>query len=263
MPTNAGRDVRHTCRTLLSATVSLPLQQRDVNTLLCPSKHTRPQVHRSPDSEWVGDGALCLDRERCQQDRCPDGRMAARWPRYIQQAMHLYGYMCCHPPRVLATRERTSCLLASCRWHAIIKLPHAQAHEARDSNLPPPPPHRRCILSIDCPPGGSSLIGLFTEVGPLTLNDASVMGPDGVLTVFVNDYSWHNAPANLLFVEHPAPTGFSYCVGEVSCVHEYVVVGVDLACAGAVEHTRVAMQMQSRRHCMRGVWSGHADILVR
>eukprot|EP00037_Helgoeca_nana_P014868 m.139059 g.139059 ORF g.139059 m.139059 type:complete len:506 (-) comp22749_c0_seq2:1537-3054(-) len=62
-------------------------------------------------------------------------------------------------------------------------------------------------------PGGSSLIGLFTEVGPLTLNDASLTG-QGVPTVFPNPNSWHLAPANMLFVEHPAPTGFSYCVGE-------------------------------------------------
>lgn len=36
----------------------------------------------------------------------------------------------------------------------------------------------------------------------------------GIPTVFTNPWSWHTAPANFLFVEHPAPTGFSYCEGE-------------------------------------------------
>jgi hypothetical protein len=77
-------------------------------------------------------------------------------------------------------------------------------------------------------PGGSSLIGLFTEVGPLTLNDASIQ-PDaatgargrgldtGVPRLFDNPFSWHHAPANMLFVEHPAPTGFSYCEPAEAC----------------------------------------------
>eukprot|EP00939_MAST-03C_sp_MAST-3C-sp1_P003751 g3751.t1 len=65
-------------------------------------------------------------------------------------------------------------------------------------------------------PGGSSLIGLFTENGPLTLNDFSVetdaFNQSGVPTVFDNPYSWHTL-ANVVYFEHPAPTGFSYCSG--------------------------------------------------
>lgn len=70
-------------------------------------------------------------------------------------------------------------------------------------------------------PGGSSLIGLFTELGPLTLNDASfrteAYNRTGVPTVFDNPLGLHTAPANVLFVEHPAPTGFSYCVPAAAC----------------------------------------------
>ena len=64
-------------------------------------------------------------------------------------------------------------------------------------------------------PGGSSLIGLFTELGPFTLNDFSTrtgeFNKTRIPTVFLNPNSWVFAPANMLFVEHPAPTGFSYC----------------------------------------------------
>lgn len=62
-------------------------------------------------------------------------------------------------------------------------------------------------------PGGSSMIALFTENGPFQLNDDSYgarYNKTGVPTVFLNPYSWHTR-ANMLFVEHPAPTGFSYC----------------------------------------------------
>jgi len=65
-------------------------------------------------------------------------------------------------------------------------------------------------------PGGSSLIGLFTENGPITLNDYSTLttafNTTHVPTVFDNPHSW-NKLANVLYVEHPAPTGFSYCSG--------------------------------------------------
>ena len=67
-------------------------------------------------------------------------------------------------------------------------------------------------------PGGSSLLGLFTENGPLTLNDAS--WKDDALEVFDNPHTWANAGGgvSLLYIEHPAPTGFSYC--EPACVHD-------------------------------------------
>ena len=59
-------------------------------------------------------------------------------------------------------------------------------------------------------PGGSSLIGLLTENGPLTLNDASFAHNATVPTVFDNPNGWQGEHT-LLYVEHPAPTGFSYC----------------------------------------------------
>ena len=64
-------------------------------------------------------------------------------------------------------------------------------------------------------PGSSSMMGLMTENGPITLNDDSFNTDEyaatGVPTVFLNPHSWNTAPANVLYIEHPAPTGFSYC----------------------------------------------------
>ena len=79
-------------------------------------------------------------------------------------------------------------------------------------------------------PGGSSLIGFLTENGPFTLNDASfataAYNATGIPTVYDNPHGWQSATLSgtmnsMLFVEHPAPTGFSYC-GETGtdCLHD-------------------------------------------
>lgn len=58
------------------------------------------------------------------------------------------------------------------------------------------------VLWLNGGPGCSSLGGLFTELGPFTVNS------DGK-TLQLNDYSW-NKVANVLFLESPAGVGFSY-----------------------------------------------------
>ena len=50
-------------------------------------------------------------------------------------------------------------------------------------------------------PGTSSMVGLFQEVGPCSID------ADG--NVIDNPYSWTNA-SNLLFIDQPVQTGFSY-----------------------------------------------------
>jgi carboxypeptidase C (cathepsin A) len=55
------------------------------------------------------------------------------------------------------------------------------------------------------------LIGLLTENGQLSANDASLADPiDGVPQVFVNEYAW-TLNANMIYLESPKGVGFSYC----------------------------------------------------
>ena len=66
-------------------------------------------------------------------------------------------------------------------------------------------------------PGASSMFGLFTEVGPLQLNEDSLQTDSyhatGVPTLFDNPNSW-NRLGSLLIFDAPAPVGFSYCDDE-------------------------------------------------
>ena len=61
-------------------------------------------------------------------------------------------------------------------------------------------------------PGASSLMGLFTELGPLLLNSRSLPAnnADGKWNLLQNPYSW-SSNASLLVWEQPAGVGFSRC----------------------------------------------------
>lgn len=58
------------------------------------------------------------------------------------------------------------------------------------------------VLWLNGGPGCSSMIGLFQEHGPCHF-------VDGSSTPSLNQYSWNNV-ANMLYVDQPIGTGFSY-----------------------------------------------------
>lgn len=73
-------------------------------------------------------------------------------------------------------------------------------------------------------PGTSSMVGLFQEMGPCAIDvDGNVVN---------NPYSWTNA-SNLLFIDQPVQTGFSYSTttpGYVSLEDGSIVVAQDGIC---------------------------------
>lgn len=66
-----------------------------------------------------------------------------------------------------------------------------------------PPKIAPVILFLNGGPGTSSMFGLFAEIGPLKLYH-------GVAKLLRNEYTWAKY-VNLLFLDIPAPVGFSYC----------------------------------------------------
>ena len=77
-----------------------------------------------------------------------------------------------------------------------------------------PDPDKPLLIWMNGGPGASSLMGLFTELGPLLLNSRSFPeNNNGEWKLQQNPYSWSNE-ASLLVWEQPAGVGFSRCVTE-------------------------------------------------
>lgn len=71
------------------------------------------------------------------------------------------------------------------------------------------------ILWSNGGPGASSMFGLFTEIGPYHLSEASLLKTDYdnveiAPKLFLNLHNW-NKKNHLLVFDWPPPTGFSYC----------------------------------------------------
>eukprot|EP00659_Diplonema_papillatum_P003928 gene3928-6080_t len=66
-------------------------------------------------------------------------------------------------------------------------------------------------------PGASSMFGVFTELGPLLLNEDSLKTPEfektGIPTPLYNPHTW-TKKFNVFALDSPAPVGFSYCSKE-------------------------------------------------
>ena len=70
------------------------------------------------------------------------------------------------------------------------------------------PANAPVLLFSNGGPGASSAFGLFTELGPFTLSDQSIL--TNPPTLFRNPYSFSKL-ANVLILNSPAPVGYSYC----------------------------------------------------
>lgn len=68
------------------------------------------------------------------------------------------------------------------------------------------------IIWLNGGPGCSSLIGLFIENGPF-----SFVLNGGSYNLEINPFSWHKAPAWLLFIDQPVGTGLSYTTKHNYC----------------------------------------------
>jgi len=63
------------------------------------------------------------------------------------------------------------------------------------------------VLWLNGGPGASSMMGAFTELGPVIL---AADAPDGSPRLQLNPFAWTQA-ANMLFLESPTGVGFSWC----------------------------------------------------
>lgn len=80
------------------------------------------------------------------------------------------------------------------------------------------PQHDPLLVWYQGGPGASSMFGYLVEQGPFTLTGESLARPmpDGTPRLFRNEFTWARA-ASLLFVDFPAPVGFSQCGANASC----------------------------------------------
>lgn len=96
--------------------------------------------------------------------------------------------------------------------------------EARNGNSSEAP----LTVWINGGPGSSSMIGLFQELGPCTVNSSGA--------AVDNPYSWSNV-SNMLFIDQPTQVGFSYSEAVPGYLDDsgYVVVLPDETCPDYAE----------------------------
>ncbi|XP_067008046.2 venom serine carboxypeptidase-like [Anabrus simplex] len=76
------------------------------------------------------------------------------------------------------------------------------------------------ILWLQGGPGTSSLLGLFTEIGPFTLAEDNI-------TLVPNPHSWHRNHS-LIFIDNPVGTGFSFTDYDAGYATNMTQVGDEL-----------------------------------
>ncbi|XP_040568439.1 venom serine carboxypeptidase [Lepeophtheirus salmonis] len=80
----------------------------------------------------------------------------------------------------------------------------------------PHPGSRPLIIWLQGGPGTTSLYGLFKEIGPFLSKSRTIPSTEPFLTL--NPFSWHKE-ANILFIDNPIGTGFSFTKNVTSGYH--------------------------------------------
>lgn len=82
-----------------------------------------------------------------------------------------------------------------------------------------PDPRKPVLVWSNGGPGAASEFGLFTELGPYTLSEASLQTKEynatGIPSLYRNPFSWTRV-ANVLIYDSPPPVGFSYCNNNIT-----------------------------------------------
>lgn len=90
--------------------------------------------------------------------------------------------------------------------------PDISSHpEITDSDIP-------LLIWLNGGPGCSSMDGLFIENGPLKLVPPSESHSDW--SIQTNEYSWHKAPAYMLYIDQPVGTGLSFTKKKKYCKND-------------------------------------------
>lgn len=78
------------------------------------------------------------------------------------------------------------------------------------------------VIWLNGGPGCSSMDGLFLENGPFRLTKPSTSAIDD-WKIDINPYSWHNAPAYVMYIDQPVGTGLSFTKKKKFCRNDLEV----------------------------------------
>eukprot|EP01062_Namystynia_karyoxenos_P010911 TRINITY_DN1389_c0_g2_i1.p2 TRINITY_DN1389_c0_g2~~TRINITY_DN1389_c0_g2_i1.p2 ORF type:complete len:550 (+),score=221.87 TRINITY_DN1389_c0_g2_i1:77-1651(+) len=98
--------------------------------------------------------------------------------------------------------------LPSRQWSGLIPSTRSQFHYWLYESESDDPSKDPLVLWYNGGPGASSMFGMMVELGPLSINYDSLKSDPPQL--FYNEHAWTRV-ANVMAVEQPPPTGFSYC----------------------------------------------------
>lgn len=75
------------------------------------------------------------------------------------------------------------------------------------------------LIWLNGGPACSSMDGLFLENGPFRLDLGDLKNTDS-MKIRINQHSWHNAPAHVVYIDQPVGTGLSYTKSKTYCKND-------------------------------------------